>query len=269
MLKRLVLLIFFIASGLVMISSQPQRSSAQDVLATFKDNHCVTCHARLNSPYKLTSRYAEWHISMHKEKGIGCDKCHGGDPGANDEKRAHVGVLPVADANSKLHPKNLAETCSACHQQIVNSFVESKHYQNLQGAGLGPSCITCHQHMASEVIYTPEQTAKLCASCHDSANALMPKRPDIPDKADETMQALKRANMVTLWADRLIEEAHNKKVEVGEAANEMKLVRALMAESKVTWHSFNLEVARKKADATFEQGTKLKDQLRKKLYPNQ
>jgi predicted CXXCH cytochrome family protein len=269
MLKKLVLLTVIVASGIVLISSQPRPSSAQDALAAFKGNNCVTCHSRLNSPYKLTSRYAEWHVSIHKDKGVGCDKCHGGDPGTNDTQRAHYGVLAIADAKSKLNPKNLAETCSACHKEIVNSFVESKHYQNLQGAGLGPSCNTCHAHMASEVIYTPEQAAKLCANCHDSANALLPKRPEIPGKADEAMQALKRANLVTVWADRLLEEAQNKKVDVGDAVQEMKIVRAMLAESKASWHAFNLEVVRKKADAAFEAGTRQKDALRSKLYPNQ
>ena len=48
----------------------------------------------------------------------------------------------------------------------------------------------------------------------------------------------------------------------------MKVVRAMMAEAKITWHVFNLDASRKKADAAFEEGTKVKDALRKKLYPN-
>jgi hypothetical protein len=123
--------------------------------------------------------------------------------------------------------------------------------------------------MASEVIYTPEQTSKLCASCHDSSNALMPKRPEIPGKADEVMQSIRRANMMVLWADRLIDDAHLKKMDVAEEEKEMKVVRAMRAEAKVSWHAFNLDVVRKKSDAAFEEGTKVKDALRKKLYPNQ
>ena len=97
----------------------------------------------------------------------------------------------------------------------------------------------------------------------------MPKRPEIPDKAEEVMQALGRANMVTLWAERLVDEARNRKLNLPEAESEMKVVRSMLTEAKVSWHAFNLEVVGKKADAAFEHGTKLKDALRAKLYPNQ
>ena len=268
-LQKLIIILVLTLFGVFLCASKPTPSAAQDALEAFKGNNCVNCHARISSPYKLTSRYGEWHISMHKEKAVSCDKCHGGDPSITDEKKAHVGVQAASNPESKLHPKNLAATCKTCHAAITSSFTESKHYQNLTSAGLGPSCNTCHAHMASEVIYTPEQTAKLCASCHDSTNALMPKRPEIPGKADEAMQAIRRASVVTLWADRLVEEAQKKKVDVGDAANEMKIVRTELAEAKASWHAFNLEVVRRKADAAYNDGTKLKDRLRAKLYPNQ
>ncbi len=268
MFKRLIVLVALLPGIFMLASNQLEKAAAQDVLAAFKGNNCVTCHVRLTAPYKVTSRYAEWHISTHMDKKIGCEKCHGGDAAVADAAKAHVGVQSATNPDSKLHAKNLATTCNACHKEITSSFVESKHYQNLTGAGLGPSCITCHGHMASEVIYTPAQTAKLCASCHDSTNALMPKRPEIPGKAEVTMQAIRRANMVTLWAERLVNEAKEKKMEIADAEKEMKIVRAMMAESVIAWHSFNLDVVQRKADAAFETGTKLKDELRAKLYPN-
>ena len=269
MLKKMIVLMGFVIGVMGWYSNRPSPVAAQDALAVYKNNQCVVCHSKLMSPYSVTSRYAQWHISLHKEKAVGCEKCHGGDATSKEAKQAHIGVQLASDTKSKLHPKNLAQTCNSCHREITNSFVESKHSQNLQSAGLGPSCNTCHAHMASEVIYTPEQTAKLCASCHDSTNALMPKRPEIPDKAEEAMQAIGRANMVTLWAERLVDEARNRKVEMADYEREMKTTRAMLAEAKIAWHAFNLEVVRKKADAAFENGTKLKDALRAKLYPNQ
>lgn len=56
--------------------------------------------------------------------------------------------------------------------------------------------------MASEVIYTGEQTATLCATCHHSPNTQLPKRPEIPEKAAEVMQALQRAIRVNLGYGR-------------------------------------------------------------------
>jgi len=208
-------------------------------------------------------------MSKHKEKGVGCEKCHGGDPKVSDEKKAHAGVIMPRDANSRLHPQNPPETCNACHPGIVSSFVESRHYQKLKSAGLGPSCTTCHQHMASQVLYTPEETAALCATCHDSSNKLMPPRPEVPRRANEVMQSIRRANLIVVWVDRLFDEAETRKMDVSEEKKEQRIVEAVLAEAKITWHSFNLDPVRKKADDSFEIGTKVKDSLHAKLYSQQ
>ncbi len=269
MLTKLTVIGVFLLFGVASIAGSVggATSSQQDVLAAFKGNNCVTCHSRIMNPLRLTSRYGEWHMSIHRDKAIGCDKCHGGDPSATDERKAHAGVLPQKDPESKLNPRNVPDTCNSCHQAIVSSFVQSKHYQNLKSVGLGPSCNTCHAHMASEVIYTGEQTAVLCSSCHDSTNTLMPKRPEIPINASETMESIRRAKFVVDWAGRLLEQAGNKKLDVSDAQKQLKTAQDMLLEAKVTWHTFNLDLVRKKADAAFEAGTKLKDNLRSKLFP--
>lgn len=270
MLKKLFVILIFAFFAMAAISVSAVRATqTQDAMVEFKDNNCVACHARLSNPYRLTSRYAEWHISTHKDKSIGCEKCHGGDPAIKDEKQAHVGVVAPQDSKSRLHQKNLPETCGACHQTVVNSFVESRHYQKLKDAGLGPSCSTCHVHMASQVLYTPEETAQMCSTCHNSPNKLMPLRPEIPQQANEVMQAIRRANTVVMWADRLIQQAEAKKLDISEAKKEQLIARAVMAEAKTSWHAFNLDVVRKKADDAFEMSNKVKDSLRARLYPQQ
>jgi ssDNA-binding Zn-finger/Zn-ribbon topoisomerase 1 len=269
MFNKLVLVLAFAFFGTSSLTDGigGATASKQDVLEAFKGNNCVTCHARVMNPLRLTSRYAQWHMSTHRDKAVGCEKCHGGDPGIDDAKKAHAGVLPITDAASKLYPKNVPATCSTCHESIANSFTASKHYQNLKSAGLGPSCNTCHAHMASEVIYTGEQTATLCSTCHDSSNALMPKRPEIPTKGSETVEAIRRAKFVVDWAGRLLEQAEGKKLDVGDAQKELKSAQATLSEAKITWHTFNLDQVRQKADSAFEAGTKLKDKLRSKLFP--
>ncbi len=261
----IVLSIFYFAA---FSGRNAEASLSQDVTSEFKGNNCVGCHAKLTGPYRLTSRYGEWHISVHKEKLVGCEKCHGGDPSIKDGKLAHNGVVAPKETASRLHQKNLPETCGSCHQGIVSSFVESKHFQNLQSVGLGPSCTTCHVHMGSQVLYTPEETAAMCSTCHNSPNKLMPQRPEIPEKANEVMQAIRRANTTVLWADRLIEQAEAKKIDTTEEKKEQKIARAVMAEAKIGWHAFNLDVVRKKADEAFEMSNKVKDSLRAKLFPN-
>lgn len=241
----------------------------QDEMAVYRGNECVWCHSRIASPLKLTSRYAEWHISVHKVSGVSCDKCHGGNPREQDQKKAHVGILPAANPASRLHPANLAQTCRECHQPFVTAFVESRHYQTLKGAKLGPSCNTCHAHMASEVIYTPEQTATMCSSCHDTAASSLPRNPALGAQAAETMQAIRRASAMVAWADRLLEEAEKRKVSLPAEHEQMRQVRGQLNEAKAGFHTFFTAEARRKADVAWDQGTQLKDGLRRKLYPNQ
>jgi cytochrome c554/c'-like protein len=246
-----------------------ESSTPQDALVELRNNNCVNCHDKLSTPLRLTSRYAEWRLSTHKEKAIGCEKCHGGDPKISDEKKAHAGVIAPGDAKSRLRPQNLPDTCNACHPGVVNSFVESKHYQKLKSAGLGPSCATCHRHMAAQALYAPDETAAMCATCHNSPNKLMPPRPEVPQKADEAMQSIRRANTVVVCADRLFEEADNRRMDVSEGKKEQKIVKAMLAEAKMSWHAFNLDSVRRKADGAFEMGTKVKYSMRAKLYPQQ
>lgn len=267
--KLLIILAFTIMGFLLIPAGQTRTVESQDVLAQFKGNNCVECHSRIMNPLKLTSRYGEWHISTHKDKGISCDKCHGGDPSIKDEKKAHAGMFPSSNPQSRLNPKNLPETCNTCHQKIVAAFTESKHYQALKNTGLGPSCSTCHAHMVTQVAYSGEDAAKLCSSCHDTGNNGLPKKPEISEAADEAMQAIRRASLIVVWSNRLIEEAHNKKVDVAKAEQEMKVVQELFMDAKASFHAYNMDNVRKKADEAHVKGTKVKDELRAKLYPNQ
>ena len=182
MLKKFCSMIFIAGVGVLSLLV-PTRSASQENLARFKDNNCIGCHSRLSSPKAMSDRYADWHLSAHKESGIGCEKCHGGDPSVRDEKSAHKGVLPPSNAGSRLHQQNLPETCGTCHKEVTSSFVESTHYQKLKDSRLGPSCTTCHAHMASAIVTYPDEGAAFCAYCHNSLNGLQPQRPEIPAKA--------------------------------------------------------------------------------------
>jgi len=238
--------------------------SSQDIWA---DNNCVSCHAKVTAPLSLSNKYFEWHISLHRDNSVGCEKCHGGDPTTKDTGKAHQQALPAADQQSKIHPANLPETCSACHNAVVKSFIESEHYQKLKGSGMGPSCTTCHAHMASAVVQTPTETAALCARCHNTVDGLLPPRPEIPEKAKDMMEALNRANTMVVWADRLLEVGQQKNLTLTEESAQLKSVKALLSEAQVSWHALGFGAVRKKADESFELGTKVKDQLMKKLYP--
>jgi hypothetical protein len=238
--------------------------AAQRAEPDYKNNNCVSCHSNLLEPLRVGKRSLEWRFSRHQDKGVSCEKCHGGDPSAKDERQAHAGVSPASDQRSKLHWKNQPETCGACHQNVASAFVESAHYKRLNGIGLGPSCNTCHEHMAKQVIYSPVETAKLCSRCHDSINSLKPS-PEIPARANETMMSLQRADYVIRWARLLLESGRWMNLSLNEETNEFKTAEHMLREARVKWHTFDLNTVRKQADGAFTKGTKVRDGLRRRL----
>jgi hypothetical protein len=210
----------------------------------------------------------DWHFSAHKTNGVGCDKCHGGDATAGDPRRAHIGVTPSTRKESRLSLERLPETCGVCHKAIVNSFVESVHFQKLKTSRLGPSCNTCHGHMASSVASFPTEAATYCTFCHNSINGLLPQRPDIPAKAKGVMQSIGRASYGVKFAQDLLKEAQDRKLDVAEETEDMRLLQQLLHEAKVGWHSFTLEGAGVKAEKAFEESLRMRDVLLRKLGRN-
>lgn len=262
--RKLCLLTALLVAGMFWPVGANQSGAAQQSKPSYKNNNCVNCHSQLLEPLGVSNRYLEWQLSSHEERGVSCDKCHGGEPSAKDKEKAHAGVLRPSNPQSRLHWKNQPETCNACHQNFVSSFVQSAHYQRLKGLGLGPSCNTCHAHMATKVIYSPTETANLCAQCHDSVNFIQP-RPEIPAQAKETMMALQRADAVINWAQLLLAEGRRRNWPLGAEENELKLAENLLGEARVKWHAFDLTSVRKQADEAYFKGAKVKEALRKRL----
>jgi hypothetical protein len=261
---KLGVLLFLLTPALLWPASAKRNSAAQKAEPDYKNNNCVSCHSRVLEPLRLGNRYLEWQFSRHRDKGASCEKCHGGDPSAEDKQKAHAGVSPASDQQSRLHWKNQPQTCGACHQDVASAFVESAHYKRLSGIGLGPSCNTCHAHMAKQVIYSPVETAKLCSRCHDSINSLKPS-PEIPASANETMMALQRADYVIRWARLLLENGRWMNLSLNEETNEFKTAEDLLRDARVKWHTSDLNTVRKQADGAFIKGTKVRDGLRKRL----
>jgi hypothetical protein len=264
MLKKLVLLSFaLVAAG----SYYPESfgAPAQDAASSPRGNQCVDCHARVGTPREVAGRYLDWHFSAHGRANVGCNSCHGGDPAATDAATAHRGVIPSVQAGSRLHRTRLPETCGACHKAVVNSFVESTHYKVLAASGLGPSCTTCHGHMASSVAAYPIEAAALCTRCHNTIDGLLPRRPEIPQYARDTMEAIVRANYMATLAAELLAEAERRKVDVAAEADDLRLMRGTLAEARVGWHAFTVGGVQAKAEKAFEDGVRVRDALSKKL----
>lgn len=264
MLKKILLVVFAGLCGGTIVSAQLAAGRPQEDLAPFKGNSCVACHSQLSEPIRVSNKYLEWQFSRHKEKGVSCDKCHGGNPAAGEKQKAHAGVQKASVRDSRLYAFNQPETCKACHQAVVTSFVQSDHYKKLRTVGLGPTCNTCHAHMATKVLYSATETSDLCAQCHNAVNFLPPK-PEIPAQAEDVVLAFQRANNVINWARLLIAEGRRHGLTVDTEESQLKAAEATLTESKVAWHSFELRDVRKSADEAFFAASKIKDSLRKRL----
>jgi hypothetical protein len=134
--------------------------------AAWEQNHCVQCHQREVLPITLGHSFADWHASIHAKGGVGCEKCHGGDPEAKDPATAHANIRPAADADSMVHPTRLPVTCGTCHPNERSAFEGTVHARQLAAKKEGATCFTCHEAMATS-LPTPRELTARCAVCHE------------------------------------------------------------------------------------------------------
>lgn len=251
--------------GMAVFSAPSLQKKAQpQSLAAYRNNSCVMCHADLTEPLRISSHFFEWLDSKHQRKAVGCEKCHGGDPQSYNVQQAHRGVLRPDFPQSRLHPENQPETCKSCHQEIVNGFVKSEHNLKLQGSGVGPSCTTCHHHMATAVIYWPPQTAALCARCHQDDQNRASQYPLVPNEAADVIAAFTRADEVIEWSQFLLNEGKKRRLSLKAEEAEIKALNERLKDAKLRWHEFDLKLSRQRADEVFTRATKVKDALAKR-----
>ncbi len=262
-LPKLFASVLFIALLSSVAASDLSASRAEQDAA--RENGCVRCHSRLSTPAEMSNRFLDWRASSHAGAGVTCDTCHGGDAAARNQAKAHAGVFPPSNRNSRLHEMNAPQTCGKCHGAVVNSFIESEHYQRLKNSGLGPSCINCHGHMGSSVARAPLEGESLCTFCHNTVNGLLPQRPDIVKKAKSTLDAVARTNYMVAWIVEMLREAEKKKLDVAAEKEDFRLLKITLAEAKAGWHAFKLEAPALKADKSFDEAVRIKDKLSKKL----
>jgi hypothetical protein len=263
--RRKLFLLGFLAVTLFAVSlNATQHKTPPGRLAAFRDNQCVICHARLTEPLRVSAHFFEWLNSPHERKNVGCEKCHGGDSSISTFRTAHQGVARASFPTSRLAPKNAPETCRNCHLEAVQVFTQSRHFQQLLTTGDGPSCTTCHHHMATSVIYRPPDTAALCANCH-GARGPAAAYSKVPEQAGDTIAALTRADEVLDWSRFLITQGKKRRLNFAKEEAEIIRFEQTLKAAKLDWHSFDLSVARAKADQVFLQATALKDQLTDRL----
>lgn len=155
---------------------------------------CGSCHSdpafmRRYNPSLRTDQLSQYQSSIHgKRLAAGdskvavCTDCHG----VHDLRAA-------SDTRSKVHPLNIAVTCSRCHADAkymaaykipTNQYAEYKtsvHHQAMADRGdlSAPTCTTCHGNHGA----TPPgvaSVANVCSTCHVFQAQLFEASPHQP-----------------------------------------------------------------------------------------
>ena len=163
--------------------------------AQTQPNQCAECHlVRATAPGR--GHVMDWELSAHKRSGIGCERCHGGNPTAFQVLRAHLGVTSLKNAASPLNRRNVSATCGTCHVGPYSAFQKSRHAGLLKsGNSLGPTCVTCHGETAAQLL-SPDAIAGECNQCHGPG-----KRAPRPERALEVRQWLERVRALRVQLD--------------------------------------------------------------------
>ena len=181
--------------GFVLISL----SAAFSTSTQSAENGCIGCHQQSDfyAQYpKLHEYYQQYLVSPHKQAGVTCDDCHGGNANADSAKNAHVGVLPMSDKNSTVHYQKQPQTCGQCHNDKRAQFVQSKHYAALMDQRAAPTCTTCHPAMSGRPEYRLI-VLNACRNCHGEGNS--ENLPLIANRAENMFNQLNIAGGFLGW----------------------------------------------------------------------
>ncbi len=113
---------------------------------------------------------------------MSCTERHRGNPEASEKNVAHGRGVGEARRASAVNLENIPRTCGECHDEILDAYRTSNHFEHLvkkKEEKQGPNCVTCHGSMATSVPDV-ETVGKACARCH---NEEKDNHTEIPDDA--------------------------------------------------------------------------------------
>lgn len=215
--------------------SDPQSS----VHPTHVVETCGRCHsdagrmARYGIP---TDQADDYKQSVHAQKILDgdlsapvCNDCHG-----------NHGAAPPGMASVR-------NVCGQCHTVMADFFDQSGHEEIFDEADM-PGCVTCHSNHAivktSDEDLATRQT-QVCAQCHTSSDPASRTFTDMSLVLDSLDAASEESHA-------LLEDAHNKGMEVSQALFELQDFTNAEMKARNAIHSFSTDSVRSAAAAGFE-----------------
>lgn len=122
---------------------------------------CTLCHEDALPKHVFHPQLAR-EIEEKKPLSVTCNDCHG----KHD-------MVSSKEPGSKFSPEQVAETCTACHKEVRNNYMQSSHGKSLAAAEpWAPNCLTCHRNAVSDKagvgdpLGLKKEQEKVCLTCH-------------------------------------------------------------------------------------------------------
>jgi hypothetical protein len=194
------------------------------------ENSCVNCHRNLPKNTMIGAKYLDWKNSIHAKEHVTCDRCHGGNPSAQQKEVAHTVIYNSSNPKSRVYYKHVPGMCGACHRYDFNAFKRSNHFTFLEQKGAGPTCVTCHESHATRII-TPSEILLTCEECHNRRTG---NNPQIPEQAQVLLLLINETSLLVRCIREKVPEGQQEMSKTwGEISVALRRVRD-------EWHAFNL-----------------------------
>ena len=141
--------LFVISLLLPAIPAAP--SSAAD---TASESTCINCHLLLAD--KLQTPAAAFNDDVHKQAGLGCVGCHGGNPTGKEPEDA---MDPVKGFRGVPATAQIPDLCGGCHR---NAVLIKQYAPNLPTDQLPQYWTSVHGRR----LKAGDTNAATCVSCH-------------------------------------------------------------------------------------------------------
>lgn len=214
---------------------------------------CSKCHSdpKLMGGYGIPTNQLELYagsvhgkeLLLRNNKSVpSCADCHG----------THGASPPGV--------KEVAEVCGSCHTQTKQYFNEGPHGSRMETAAI-MKCVSCH---GNHDVSRPRDEMMLgsgqgsCTSCHGTGSAQF-------DLAQGIYGAIKAVEETRDEADKLLDEAHAKHMDVTEAAAKLPDVQTGLILARSVQHSLSLDKVKEKTDEALSVATEIKKAAEKAL----